>query len=64
LPQAPTLNLPEEIDQQDRRRDVREATPAANDRHNPSLTGRVERLQALGADFGVEYQAALETRQK
>ncbi len=39
LPQAPTLNLLKEIDWQDRRRDVREAIPAANDRHNPSVAG-------------------------
>jgi len=64
LPQAPPLNLLKEIDWQDRRRDVREAIPAANDRHDPSGPCRAERLQALGADLGVEYQAALELLQK
>jgi len=64
LPQAPPLNLLKEIDWQDRRREVREAIPAASDRHNPRVPCRAGRLQALGADLGVENQAALEMRQE
>ena len=56
--QTPPLYQFKEIHKQDRRRHVREAIPAANNRNNPLFPRRVERLQALGGVSDALRQAA------
>lgn len=52
------LDRIEEINKQHRRREVREAIPAADGRHDPRVPRRVTCLQALGCVSDVLWQAA------